>query len=276
MHNFIPGDTLCPTDTAYLYNSMYGNSTEYNYFFVISAGSMSWDVNSGAEYTSYRFKVDTGWNKVGFSIEYRNCLSPVQIWDSVYVKPPIVHLASYSNCAAPFAYSFYLTENLGAEYWDWLIWNTENNNIYMNLIHSNEDSISIIFPGYGNYHCKLTAFNSGSDCEYEQEIVCNIMPPTFNWEISTDTLCLGNRLTAVVLSAPAFAEVAFDWEGRGIPTDELEWIQINGITDSRHTYEHGGNYEVIAYARQFDGCISIFTKRRTWKIQDWLYCFSIF
>ena len=261
MHNFIPGDTLCPTDTAYLYNSMYGNSTEYNYFFVISAGSMSWDVNSGAEYTSYRFKVDTGWNKVGFSIEYRNCLSPVQIWDSVYVKPPIVHLASYSNCAAPFAYSFYLTENLGAEYWDWLIWNTENNNIYMNLIHSNEDSISIIFPGYGNYHCKLTAFNSGSDCEYEQEIVCNIMPPTFNWEISTDTLCLGNRLTAVVLSAPAFAEVAFDWEGRGIPTDELEWIQINGITDSRHTYEHGGNYEVIAYARQFDGCISIFTKQ---------------
>lgn len=261
MYNFIPGDTLCPTDTVYLYNSMYGNSTDYNYFFVISAGSMSWDVNSGAEYTTYHFKVDTGWNKVGFTIEYRNCLSPVQQWDSVYVKPPIVHLASYSNCSAPFAYSFYLTENLGADYWEWLIWNNDNNNIYMNVPHSTADSISIVFPDYGKYHCRLIAHNYGSDCEFVQEIICDIKPPTFYWEISTDTLCLGNPLTAVVINAPAFAEVAFDWEGNGLSPDQLEWIQINGITDSRHTYDSGGNYEVVAYARQHDGCISVFTKQ---------------
>ena len=260
MHNFIPGDTICPRDTVYLYNSMYDNS-EYNYFFVISAGSMSWDVNSDAEYTTYSFEVDTGWNNVGFTIEYRNCLSPVQQWDSVYVEPPIVHVASYNDCSAPLVYSFKLTENLGAEYWEWHIWNADNNNRIMDVSHSTVDSISIVFPGYGHYRCNLVAHNDGANCEYEQEIVCNIMPPTFNWEISTDTLCLGNRLTAVVLSAPAFSEVAFDWEGRGVPTDQLEWIQINGITDSRYTYEQGGNYEVVAYARQHDGCISVFTKQ---------------
>ncbi|MBR5983366.1 MAG: PKD domain-containing protein [Bacteroidales bacterium] len=261
MHDYIPGDTICPTDVVYLYNSMSGSSADYNYFFVINSAGKNWDVNTGAEYTPYSFKVDTGWNKVGFTVEYRNCLSSVYLWDSVYVKPPIVHLASYSDCNAPFVYSFKITENLGAEYWEWLIWNTDNNNILMNVNHSTADSISFVFPDYGNYHCKLTAHNDGSDCEFVQEIVCAIRPPIFNWEISTDTLCLGNRLTAVVLNAPAFAEVAFDWEGRGLPINALEWIQINGITDSRYTYESGGNYEVIAYARQFDGCISVFTKQ---------------
>jgi len=260
-HNLIPGDTVCPQDVLYLYNSMYENSSDYSFSFTINSDDRPWTVNSGAEYKPYSFIVDTGWNKIRLTVEYRNCQSPAQLWDSIYVEPPIIRLASYSNCAAPFAYSFKLIENLGAEYWDWLIWNNENNNTYMNLVHSTEDSISIVFPGYGNYRCKITAHNSNSDCEYEQEILCNIMPPTFNWEISTDTLCLGNRLTAVVLNAPAFAEVAFDWEGSGVPPDQLEWIQINGITDSRYTYEHGGNYEVIAYARQFDGCISVFTKQ---------------
>ena len=262
MHNFIPGDTICPQDTVYLYNSMSGNSSEYDYFFVMNSGGMSWEVNSGRNgYKPYSFKVDTGWNKVSFKVEYRNCQSPLQLWDSIYVKPPIVHLASYSDCSAPFAYSFKLTENLGAEDWDWYIWNTGNGNIYMNVHHSHVDSISVVFPEYGNYHCKLTAHSDGSDCEFVQEVICDIMPPTFNWEISTDTLCLGNRLTAVILNAPAFAEVAFDWEGRGLPINALEWIQINGITDSRHTYDSGGDYEVIAYARQHDGCISVFTKQ---------------
>ena len=259
-HNFIPRDTLCPQDVVYLYNSMAGNSSEYNYFFVMNSAEMEWDVDSHLEYKPYSFKVDTGWNKVGFMVEYRNCSSPVQLWDSVYVEPPIVHVASYNDCSAPFVYSFKLTENLGADYWEWLIWNTGNNNVLMDVRHSNADSISIVFPGYGNYRCKLTAHNDGSGCEFVQEIVCDIVQPIFNWEISSDTLCLANRLTAVVLTAPAFAEVAFDWEGSGVPTDELEWITIDGITDSRHFYERGGDFDVIAYARQYDGCISVFTK----------------
>ena len=261
MHNFIPRDTLCPLDVAYLYNSMAGSSEEYDFFFVMNSGGKTWEVNSNAEYRQYMFRVDTGWNKVGFMVEYRNCQSPVQLWDSIYVKPPIIHVASYNDCSAPFVYSFKLTENLGAEYWEWHIWNNDNSNRIMDVSHSTADSISIVFPGYGHYRCNVIAHNDGAGCEYEQEIVCDIMPPIFNWEISTDTLCLVNRLTAVVLNAPAFAEVAFDWEGSGVPTDQLEWIQINGITDDRHFYERGGDYEVIAYARQHDGCISVFTKQ---------------
>ena len=259
MHNFIPRDTVCPLDVAYLYNSMTGNPGEYSFYFVIRSANKEWTVNSNSEYSSYSFKVDTGWNKVGFMVGYRNCYSPVQLWDSIYVKPPIVHLASYNECSAPFDYSFKITENLGAEYWEWKIWNIETGDILMYDSHSTTDSISITYPSYGNYECVLTAHNDEAECENEMVVNCFIAPPTFSWEISSDTLCLANRLTAVVLSAPAFAEVAFDWEGNA-QMDELEWITIDGITDDRHFYNRGGDYEVRAYARQYDGCISVFSK----------------
>lgn len=261
MHNFIPRDTLCPQDVVYLYNSMAEGSADYEYAFVITTAGHSLNVNTTNMYKPFSFDVDTGWNKVGFVVEYRNCQSPGQLWDSVYVKPPIAHVASYSDCSAPFVYSFKVTDNLGAEYWDWLIWNMESGDTLMYDNHSTTDSITIVYPAYGNYECRFTAYNDEAGCEYSNGILCNIMPPAFSWEISTDTLCLGNRLTAVVISAPSFAEVAFDWEGSGIPIDELEWIPINGITDSRYTYESGGDYDVVAYARQHDGCISVFTKQ---------------
>ena len=259
MHNFIPGDSVCPSYVAYLYNSMSEYSDIYNFYFVINSATKSWLVESTAAYKPYSFEIDTGWNNVGFMVEYWNCFSPVSYWDNIYVKPPIANVTSFSNCSAPFDYSFKVFENLGAQYWEWLIYNTTTGDTLMYDPHSTADSISITYPTYGNYACKFTAHNDESGCEYGRTMLCDIMPPQFQWEISSDTLCLANRLTAVVLNAPSFAEVAFDWEGNA-QVDELEWIQIEGITDARHFYDEGGDYEVTAYAKQHDGCISVFSK----------------
>ena len=260
MHNFIPGDTLCPHDLVYLYNSMQINTTIYRYFFTVSTEHKNWEVDSRTEYKPYSFVVDTGWNKVGFVVEYMNCRSEESQWDSVYVKPPIAHVAAYSNCATPFDYSFKIVENLGAQYWKWLIYDTGSGDSLFYDPHSTSDSISFTFQLYGNYACVFTSYNDNSDCENTYTMSCSIMPPSFTWVISSDTLCLENMLTAVVLNAPGFSHVAFDWENSGTPPDELEWIPITGVTDSRHLYEHGGDYDVVAYGRQSDGCIYNFTK----------------
>ena len=260
-HNYIPHDSVCPHEVVYLYNSMSLYSDIYNFSFVINSDSKTWNVGSANMYKPYAFDVDTGWNKVGFVVEYNNCYSPVSLWDSIYVKPPIALVSPFNNCSAPFNYSFKVIENLGAQYWEWLIYNATTGDTLMYDPHSTTDSISITYPSYGSYECRFSAHNDEFDCEDGQTILCNIMPPQFQWEISSDTLCLVNRLTAVVLSAPSFVEVAFDWgDGEGVPMDELVWIPIDGITDDRHFYNSGGDYEVIAYARQSDGCISMFYK----------------
>ncbi len=261
MHNYIPRDSVCPHDVVYLYNSMSGYSDIYGFFFMMNSGNKTWQVSTTNMYKPYSFDVDTGWNKVGFVVEYNNCLSPVSLWDSIYVKPPIALVSPFNNCSSPLNYSFKVIENLGAQYWEWLIYNAVTGDTLMYDPHSTTDSISITYPSYGSYECKFTAHNDEFDCEDGLTIMCNIMPPQFQWEISSDTLCLANRLTAVVLSAPSFVEVAFDWDGGSVPIDELEWITIDGITDDRHFYESGGDYEVIAYARQSDGCIYEFYKQ---------------
>lgn len=260
MHNFIPGDTLCPRDEVYLYNSMAGNFNQYAFYFDISADNKHWEVNSNSEYKPYSFAVDTGWNNIGFIVEYQNCRSDVTPWDSLYIKPPIAHVASYSNCATPFDYSFKIVENHGAEYWEWLIYDTERGDSLFFDPHSTTDSIAFSFQLYGHYACKFTAHNDNSDCENSYTMHCDIMPPSFTWVLSSDTICIANRLTAVVLNAPGFSEVAFDWNNSGVPTDQLEWIPIVGITDSHHIYQQGGDYDVVAYGRLVDDCIYTFTK----------------
>ncbi len=260
MHNFIPGDTLCPHDNVYLYNSMAGISYNYNFYFAMSSGNKNWVENSNVEYKQYSFHVDTGWNKVGFIVEYQNCRSQASLWDSVYIKPPIAHVAAYSNCSTPFDYSFKVVENLGAQYWEWIIYDTISGDSLFYDPHSTTDSIAFTFQTYGQYACKFTAHNDNSGCEFSNTMLSSIMPPTFTWTISSDTLCLENRLTAYVINAPGFYEVAFDWENSGAPYDELEWIPIVGITYSRHFFEHGGDYDVIVHARLAGGCIYTFSK----------------
>ena len=260
MHHFIPRDSLCPNDPVYLYNSMAGSSDNYNYYFAISAANKIWEVQSINTYRPYTFSVDTGWNNVGIVVEYQNCRSDVVPWDSIYVKPPITHVASYYDCSSPFDYSFKVVENRGAQYWEWLIYDTDRGDSLFFDPHSTTDSIAFTFQLYGHYACKFTAHNDDSGCENSYTINCNVMPPSFTWVLSSDTLCIYNILSAIVIYAPDFTEVAFDWENSGDPS-QLHWIPITGVIDSRHQYEQSGVYDVVAYCRMPNGCTYSFTKQ---------------
>ena len=82
-----------------------------------------------------------------------------------------------------------------------------------------------------------------------------------SWSISADTICTGRGITINIAEAAAYNEVAYNWTGASVSYDDLDWVSVSpGMQSEQHQYADSGSYNLTVYARQSDGCVSIFTK----------------
>ena len=261
LHVFIPRDTICASDTIYLYNSMYEDHDTLDYTFIINMNDSPYEERSNETYHQYSFENDTGWAYIGLRVDYNKCKSDTLWWDSIYVVPPIVSLSSRTNCQSPLDYVYRINRNIGAEFWDWYIIDKNSGDTILNVPNSTVDSLAITYQTYGSYECKLIAYNMTlGQCEYESNVTSNIAEPFLDWRVSRDTICTGNRITVNITDAVAFSEVAYNWEGGDVSLDDLEWLPASSLTPVSYQYADSGSYNLKIYARQSDGCVSMFSK----------------
>ena len=260
LHNYIPHDTICASDTIYLFNSMYEDRDTLDYVFIIDFNGSPTEEQSHETYHEYSFENDTGWAYIGLRVDYNKCKSDTLWWDSIYVVPPIVKISSRSDCSSPFDYVYKINKNVGAEYWDWIVFDEETGDTLQYVEHSSVDSIVVSYPSYGSYSCKIIAHNDiFGVCDYEDKVRNEIVEPVMDWSISRDTICAGNRVTINIDEAASFADVAFNWTGEDISLESLSWTPVSSGMTSSHEYADSGDFDVKVYARKSDGCISIFT-----------------
>ncbi len=262
LHNYIPRANICASDTIYLYNSMYEDHDTLDYTFIINMNDNPFEEQSSETYHQYSFEQDTGWAYIGLRVDYNQCKSDTLWWDSIYVAPPIVKIRSISDCQSPLDYTYKINKNIGADYWDWTITDLETGTVIQHVEHSTVDSIDITYQSYGRYECKIVAYNNDfGQCEYENTVTSEIVEPVMSWSLSRDTICTGNRISINIAEAAAYNEVAYNWTGESVSYDDLEWIPVSpGMQSELYQYVDSGNYNVTVYARQSDGCVSIFTK----------------
>jgi len=259
LHNYINRDTVCPQDLYLFYNSMYASSDSIDFSMAISSANFGSSGNANGMYNDFSFDVDTGWNSVGMYTEYMHCQSETFWWDRVYVLPPIVHFGQYTHCSAPFDFTYTISDNRGAQYWEWLIL-SESDTLY-HVPHSISPVFHYTYPDYGAYSCILIGHNDNSGCSFREALSSNINPLPFEWHLDPDTVCMGKYMSVEIDDwASEFVSIAYDWKSEGIPDDELEWFDDILINRSRvHSYDEGGEYTLTVKLRQSDGCISIYS-----------------
>ncbi|MBR5983367.1 MAG: PKD domain-containing protein [Bacteroidales bacterium] len=262
LHNEIPKGIVCASDTIILYNEMYEDHDTLDYTFIIVMNENPYEESSQETYHQYSFENDTGWAYIGLRVDYNQCKSDTLWWDSVYVVPPIVKIRSISDCLSPLDYTYKISKNVGADYWDWIITDLETETVVQQVLHSTVDSIDITYPSYGRYECKIVAYNNQyNQCEYEDKVTSEIVEPVMSWSISADTICTGRGITINIAEAAAYNEVAYNWTGASVSYDDLDWVSVSpGMQSEQHQYADSGSYNLTVYARQSDGCVSIFTK----------------
>ena len=257
-HNLINNDTVCPQDLCLFYNSMYTSSDSINFTWTIATNQ---DGNSGSAnnmYNSFAFDVDTGWNNVGMRIEYMHCQSNYS-WDRVYVLPPIVHLSQYSHCSAPFDFTYTISLNRGAQYWEWIITNGSDTLYY--IPHSISTELHYTYPDYGSYTCIIIGHNDNSGCTFYESKSSSINVLPFEWTLSQDTVCMeGYSSVNIYQHASEYIQIAYNWGVNDVPIEDLEWFDIETNHSHPHQFNDAGDYTITVYLRQSDGCISIFTK----------------
>lgn len=259
-HNFINGDTVCPQNLYYFYNSMYTASDTLVFQYVLQSENRTGGGNANNQYNEMNFELDTGWVRVGIKIKYLSCESDIYWWDRVYVKPPIMHFEQSTHCSAPFDFNYTITDNRGAQYWEWIVRNEEEDTIYYQP-HSITRNFHYSYPGYGHYTCTLVGHNDNAGCFYVAVVNSQIDSLLFSWHIDPDTVCMNEYVSAEIDDYdPAFVDIAYDWESAGIPVDELDWVEIGQNISRDHIYSVGGSYTITAYLRQPDGCVTIYTK----------------
>jgi len=262
LYNYIPKGVVCASDTIYLYNSMYEDHDTLDYVFIINMNDSPFEEQSSETYHQYTFEQDTGWAYIGLRVDYNECKSDTLWWDSIYVVPPIIKIRSISDCQSPMDYTYKITKNIDAEYWDWIITDEESGDTLQYIQHSTIDSINYTYSDYGRYKCTIIGHNDNySSCEYKNNVTSTIVAPEIEWFITRDTICTGGRITITIGNAIAFSDIAYDFGDPVIPFNDLEWISAgSGMQSSPHQYADSGNYDIKLYARQSDGCVSEFTK----------------
>lgn len=262
LHNYIPKAHICASDTIYLYNSMYEDHDTLDYTFIINMNDSPFEEQSSETYHQYSFEQDTGWAYIGLRVDYNQCKSDTLWWDSIYVAPPIVKIRSISDCQSPRDYTYKISQNIGADYWDWTITDLETETVIQQVLHSTVDSINITYDSYGRYECKIVAYNDTyGECEYEKTITSEIVEQDMTWSVTHDTICTGQRISITISEAAAYNEVAYNWTGESVSYDTLNWIPASpGMQSDMYQYADSGNYNLTIYARKADNCVSIFTK----------------
>lgn len=261
LHNYIPKATICASDTVVLYNSMYEAHDTLDYVFIIKMNGNPYEESSSETYHDYSFENDTGWAYVGLRVDYNKCKSDTLWWDSVYVAPPIVKIRANSDCQSPLDYVYEISKNVGAEFWDWIITDENTGDTLRYVQHSLVDTVRYTYPTYGRYQCKIVAYNiTLGGCEYEDKVSSEITEPFMSWTISRDTICVNNRISLNISDASAFSEVAYNWDGSDVSLDDLDWIPTSLLQSVQHQFPDSGNFDIKIYARQSDGCVSIFSK----------------
>lgn len=261
LHTYIPRETVCASDTVILYNSMYPDHDTLDYVFVIMMNGNPYEESSSEEFHNYTFENDTGWAYVGLRVDYNQCKSDTLWWDSIHVVPPILKIRSISDCQSPMDYTYKITQNIDAQYWDWVVTNEVTGDTVQYVQHSVIDSINVTYADFGEYQCKIIGYNDNyNSCEFENKVQNTVVAPLLDWRISRDTICKGNRITINILDASAFSEIAYDWGNPVVQFDDLQWLPISPNMSDNHQYADSGAYDIKLYARQSDGCISEFTK----------------
>ncbi len=258
MHNPINRDTICPQDVYYLYNSMYESSDSITFTFNINGHPFSPPIPQ--EYSSYTFDLDTGWNNIYLSTNYLGCPSDHYLWDSVYVMGPIMNFLQSTHCSAPFDFNYHINDNRGADYWEWIITNSDNDTL-LHIPHSTSYDLHYTYPGYDLYFCELIGHKNNSDCTYTQKLMSPIYELLFEWHLAPDTVCMGRNMSVEIDNyAINFIEIAYNWGVNDVPIDNLTWFNITTNISHSHMYQEPGEHTITAYLRQNDGCISIYTK----------------
>ncbi len=258
-HNFINRDTVCPQDLYLFYNSMYASSDTIDFTWVIATVNDGNGGNANGLYNDFSFSADTGWNNVGIYTEYMHCQSETYWWDRVYVLPPILHFGQYTHCSAPFDFTYTISDNRGAQYWEWIILSDSDTLCY--VPHSISPVFHYTYPDYGAYSCILIGHNDNSGCTFKESLSSNINQLPFEWHLDPDTVCMGKYMSVEIDNwAPEFVSIAYDWKSEDIPNDELEWFDNILLNRSHvHSYDEGGEYTLTVKLRQSDGCISIYS-----------------
>ena len=258
-HNFINRDTVCPQDLYLFYNSMYASSDTIDFTWVIATVNDGNGGNANGLYNDFSFSADTGWNNVGIYTEYMHCQSETYWWDRVYVLPPILHFGQYTHCSAPFDFTYTISDNRGAQYWEWIILSDSDTLCY--VPHSISPVFHYTYPDYGAYSCILIGHNDNSGCTFKESLSSNINQLPFEWHLDPDTVCMGKYMSVEIDDwASEFVSIAYDWKSEDIPNDELEWFDNILLNRSHvHSYDEGGEYTLTVKLRQSDGCISIYS-----------------
>lgn len=261
MNNPINKDTVCPQDYYFFYNSMYESSDTISFSFSITTAGENGGGSANYQYNAFAFEVDTGWNYLGISTTYLHCHSRTYWWDSVYVQPPIMHFSQYTHCSAPFDFRYTVTDNRGAQYWEWVVTNSDTGDTLTYIPHSISSVFDYTYPDYGSYECKLIGHNDNSGCTFVSKQNSSIQPLPFEWHLEPDTVCMGKYVSVEIDDwSPAFVSIAYDWKSEDIPNDELEWFDNILLNRSHvHSYDEGGEYTLTVKLRQSDGCISIYS-----------------
>ncbi|MBO4615342.1 MAG: PKD domain-containing protein [Bacteroidales bacterium] len=257
-HTQISGDTICPQDVYYLYNSMYASSDSILFTFHINEHNFNPPIPM--EYTPYTFDIDTGWNYIGLSTSYLLCPYDDYRQDSVYVMGPIMNFKQYTHCSAPFDFRYTITDNRGAHYWEWIITNSDHDTL-LYIPHSISTVLNYTYPDYGSYQCTLIGHKNNSDCTYITNLDSYINELLFEWHLSPDTVCMGRYMSVELDNyAAEFFTIGYNWGVNDVPVEDLEWFDIHTNISHPHMYQEAGNHTITAYLRQNDGCISTYTK----------------
>ena len=188
MNNPINKDTVCPQDYYFFYNSMYESSDTISFSFSITTAGENGGGSANYQYNAFAFEVDTGWNYLGISTTYLHCHSRTYWWDSVYVQPPIMHFSQYTHCSAPFDFRYTVTDNRGAQYWEWVVTNSDTGDTLTYIPHSISSVFDYTYPDYGSYECKLIGHNDNSGCTFVSKQNSSIQPLPFEWHLEPDTV----------------------------------------------------------------------------------------
>ena len=258
-HIRINGDTVCPADIYLLYNSMYESSDSID--FTILVDGEHGPANN--EYNGFMFNTHVGWNNVGIMTEYLKCKSDPYYQDSVYVLPPILHIGYHAPpCTTPFDYTIYITDNQGAQYWEWIITGgvlTSADSLIYYDPHSTSPSINLTLPGYGMYDCYVIGHNDDSGCTFNDKTDFHIEMTDLRWHLDPDTVCMG-QYSSVEIDYGGDEWIAYNWGINDVPVENLEWLEFSSNTSHPHRFEEPGDYTVTVYLKGDDECISIYSK----------------
>ena len=258
-HISIHLDTVCPQDIYLLYNSMYESADSIDFTILVDGAHGP----ANNMYNGFMFDVHTGWNNVGIMTEYLNCRSDSYYRDSVYVLPPILHVTYQSPpCTTPFDYTFSISDNQGAQYWEWIITggplSSGDSLIYYDP-HSTSPSIHLTLPGYGLYDCVIIGHNDDSGCTFRDKTDIQIPIRDLIWYLDPDTVCMG-QYSSVEIVAGGDEWIAYNWGINDVPVDDLEWFEFSSNRSHPHRFDVPGEYTVTVYTKGNDECISIYTK----------------